>query len=73
MFCVLMALVKCDGKAGVYTLDEESGYSRTTIIKHCKALIERGWIVRFHHGPWYITERGKIALAIEVGRRSKKK
>ena len=69
-FCILMALTRVK-QAGYHTIAEISGYSRQGMHNILPYLIQRGCVRKPCHGQFQITERGKIALAIEVGKRTR--
>ena len=72
VFAILGALVRCNGWASVAMIVEVSGYSRQTFEAARPGLMRRSWTGR-SGGELYITERGKLALAIETGRRTKRR
>ena len=69
-FCVLMALTRV-AQARYQEIAEISGYSRQGMHNLLPYLIQRGCVHKPCHGQFQITERGKIALAIEVGKRTR--
>lgn len=65
---VLEALVALGGAGSRYQIRAYSGYDS----EHCTAMLRAlGWIETPHVGMFVITERGKIALAIDMGRKSR--
>jgi hypothetical protein len=71
VFCYLMAMVKLDRDARAQEISEVAGYSSTGFQGVFQPMERRGWVVRPLVNRYMITERGKIALAIEVGRRAR--
>jgi hypothetical protein len=71
VFCVLMALVKDGGIANIYQLVAGSGYEHSYVWTIMSGLRERCWVYKPTWHSYGITERGKIALAIEVGIRAR--
>lgn len=72
-FCFLSALVMHGGEADAAQISEASGYAfeRYQVVSNkmiANCLLRKPWA-----GRWQITERGKIALAIETGRRTKRR
>ena len=70
-FCILMALVEYVGYASTHQISAASGYDVTRYWYMIKRLEDRGCVFKPFNGGWIITERGKIAVAIEVGRRAR--
>lgn len=52
-------------------ISDVSGYEISYFYRAAPPLLQRGWIFRPFHGKYQMTERGKIVLAIEIGRRTK--
>jgi hypothetical protein len=74
VFSILMALVEYGGSASRAEIEAASGYGANYTSQLMWGLRNRGWTwsVKGRRGSAIsITELGKIALAIEVGRRSK--
>lgn len=69
VLAILMALINLGDAGTRYQIIAESGYDSHNYIM--PRLLERNWILQPFVGLWIITERGKIAVAIEVGRRTK--
>jgi len=58
--------------AKLHQIAAASGYEPGTAHRLQLPLIRRGWAVRLDFANrWWVTERGKIAVAIEIGRRSR--
>lgn len=73
-FCILMALVQLGGLADVGALIRRAGYTRSKFQVLAWPVIRANqWAHKVQAGRYEITERGKIALAIEVGRRTKRR
>lgn len=75
VFCILMALVRCGGLAPLWEVEDVSGYDISgKNFRAIKILKELGLIEHYRYrrpGSLVITEKGKIALAIEVGKRTR--
>lgn len=77
VFCMLMALTEMD-EMSVHELAAATGYSLGAEglggghWKAMQRMMEVGLVRKPWKGRWMITERGKIALAIEVGRRTRR-
>lgn len=87
VFAILLAL--CEGEMDRYEISAATGYADGYMGLVSQGMVERGWVgshycsssdrVRKSGGgrkagsKWWITERGKIAVAIEVGRRAKER
>lgn len=76
-FCVLMGLLEFE-EASEFQISVASGYSpkgnqSSGLYRTLRALVRMEFVRRPWAGKWAITERGKIALAIEVGRRTKQR
>ena len=73
ILAILLAVVEYgDGGATLTEIIVASGYLSGTVYRAAPGLLDRGWIARPSYGRrWFATERGKIAVAIEVGRRAK--
>jgi hypothetical protein len=71
VFCVLMALLEYD-TASMRDMSLATGYDVGKYSVVVRRMTELGWLVKPWNGGWRITERGKIGLAIEVGRRARK-
>lgn len=81
VFATLMAL--SEGDMDTFEIEAASGFSRNYLGVFSQGMKSRGWIgYHYSRGPnnkygdrkagkWWITERGKIVLAIECGRRTK--
>jgi len=78
VFYILMALTEQD-EMSVHELSAASGYNlgmEGWVRSHWKTMrrmLALGLIRKPWNGRWMITERGKIALAIAVGRRSRRR
>ncbi len=70
VLAILMALVNMGGTGSRHEVGVVSGYEGSLDYIPAR-LFERGWIVGRYMRKWQITERGKIAVAIEMGRRSR--
>ena len=73
VFCILMALIEYQGTAHFSDIECASGFTSDSFYGQARRLLSRGWISHPYYGCWMITERGKIALAVEVGRRTKQR
>jgi hypothetical protein len=71
VFCMLMAIVECGGFASIHQIMAASGYEQSYISTFKMKLVQRGWMDNPTRSIYAITERGKIALAIEVGIRAR--
>lgn len=78
VFCILMALTEYDiatpaqiVAASGYNCFNSHGQRTGRCHTAMQQMIKLGLIGRPWHGVWMITEKGKIALAIEVGKRSR--
>ncbi len=71
VFCILMALLEYDSEASVHEMSAASGYDVGKYMKVVTRMMVLGWVVKPWNGRWSITERGKIAVAIEVGCRAR--
>lgn len=79
VFSTLMAL--SEGEMDRFEIAAATGFHVTYLGQISQGMVARGWIgrhgrggARVEYGPphrWWITERGKIVLAIECGRRTK--
>lgn len=77
VFATLMAL--SEGEMDRYEIAAVTGYEPAYLGTFSQGMVSRGWIgthyskgVRYgKYNQWWITERGKIVLAIECGRRTK--
>jgi hypothetical protein len=69
MFCMLAAILRLGGHAEAYDVIELSGYPMQSLASQIRTAKDLGWIER-RSGLYWLTERGKIALAIEEGRQS---
>jgi hypothetical protein len=83
VFATLMAL--SEGEKDRYEIAASTGFHRGYLSQISQGMVSRGWIGTHYargsrskyagvsgSGPrWWITERGKIVLAIECGRRTK--
>lgn len=71
VFVILGALVACDGHAKAGVVADAAGYSSVSLFIVRGAAVSAGLIATpgGHDATWYITERGKIAYALESGRR----
>lgn len=69
MFCMLMAILRLGGHAAAHDLIEVSGYQAASLGGTIRTAKDLGWIER-RSGLYWLTERGKIALAIEEGRQT---
>jgi hypothetical protein len=56
-----------------WQLEASSGYVISKYQRALDLLVSLEWVRKPWNGRWGITERGKIALAIEVGRRTKQR
>jgi hypothetical protein len=72
IFCVMMALTEFQ-QASREQIIAASGYAWGSFDAVFPKMMEIGYIRKPWNGRWQITERGKIALAIEVGRRTKQR
>lgn len=73
-FCILMALVQLGGLAEGAALIRRAGYTRSKFrVVAWPQIRAYQWALKARSGRYEITERGKIALAIEVGRRTKRR
>jgi DNA-binding IclR family transcriptional regulator len=71
IFATLTALVELmDRPASSHDIAAASGFSGNYLYRMSCRLESLGWVAALP-GRWWITERGKIVLAIERGRRSK--
>lgn len=68
-FCVLGALIKMEGSGDNRTIAAYSGYEEETVRRALRQLITAGLVERVQQGIYMISERGKIAQAIQVGRK----
>jgi hypothetical protein len=71
IFCMLMAIVECGGFASIHQIMAASGYEKSYVSTFKAKLMQRGWMYMPNSRLFGITERGKIALAIEVGIRAR--
>jgi DNA-binding IclR family transcriptional regulator len=71
VFAILGALVERDGLGRVVQIMAASGYELTSVQRAIIPMVKQGWVARPFQGLWILTERGKIAFAIETGRRTK--
>lgn len=71
IYCVLAAIIECGGEASETQITVVSGYSKGTFggLKHM--MQGAGLLAGALRYGWIITERGKIALAIEMGQRAR--
>lgn len=65
---VLEAFVRCGGTANLLELAYEAGHNGAYVYYAVRQLIADGCAVKCFWGRYAITERGKIALALHVGR-----
>lgn len=70
VFSILGALILIGGHGDSHQIAEASGYEIGSYMRFSGTMKRLGWIER-RAGLIHITERGKIAHAIEVGRRTK--
>ena len=71
-FAILQALVRLGGGGRTRDVAEVAGYAYNGFSIYRPKLVKNHW-ADCRHGFWVITERGKIALAIEVGRQAKRR
>lgn len=71
-YCILMAIVRCGDIARLGDIAEESGYEKKTVETSLPRLREFH-VVERHGWKSVITEKGKIALALEVGKRTQRR
>jgi hypothetical protein len=75
VFDFLETLIRLGGSGNIYDVAAVSGYTTSTFKRLSSAIQARGWMMlpfaTKHKALYVITERGKIAHAIEVGRRTK--
>lgn len=70
VFCILMALLE-NSESSSAQISAASGYQFDKYQRVAAHMVSLGWMRKPWNGKWQITERGKIVLAIEVGRRTK--
>lgn len=68
---VLKAIIEYGGFANRFQIEAASRYQVLSSDRALFAIQKYGWVYRPYHGFWAITERGKIVLAVEIGRRTK--
>lgn len=73
VFAILGALVRLERESRAWEIADVAGYSINYFARIKFVLFDRGWIERPFAMSYRITERGKIALAIETGRRTKRR
>jgi len=73
VFAILGALVRLGRADRAWSIAEVSGYSSNYFARVKPDLLMLGWIERPFSMNYRITERGKIALAIETGRRTRRR
>lgn len=72
MYCLLGAMLRDPDKAWRRgDIAVEAGYAVSSLFRYMKALELMGWVERPFVNRYMITERGKIAFAIEIGRMTK--
>ena len=71
LFAFLGALVQLGGSATTRDMADVSGYSSRYFWKFLPEMEQAGW-VDYTAGRRILTERGKLAFAIESGRRVKR-
>jgi hypothetical protein len=71
-FCILIALLEHD-EATARQMSVATGYDVGKYMRPITQMMLLGWVVKPWNGVWKITERGKIVLAIETGRRSRRR
>jgi hypothetical protein len=67
VFCVLMSIVSYGGFAAIHQIAAISGYEPSYILAVMVGMKKREWVYKPSSQLFAIGERGKIALAIEVG------
>jgi DNA-binding IclR family transcriptional regulator len=68
---ILGALVELGKPASLSEIIAASGYEYGSFYRAAGPIMRHGWMRKPFNGRYEITERGKIALAIEIGRRTK--
>ena len=71
VFCILRAMTLIGDISHRKEIANAAGYETLTFVRYASSMIRAGFIVKPFAGKFAITEKGKIALAIEMGRRSK--
>jgi hypothetical protein len=67
----LRAIIEHGGFASRYQIQAASRYELLSSDRVLFTIQKYGWVYRPYNGFWAITERGKLVLAIEIGRRTK--
>lgn len=69
MYCLLGAMLREPDKAWRRAdIAIDAGYAVSSLFRYMRALELMGWVSRPFVNQYMITERGKIAFAIETGR-----
>lgn len=70
VFDIIATLLQMQGEGSMVQIEDQSGYRANNIFQYTGRMQRAGWIEKRHH-RWFLTERGKIAHAIETGRKTK--
>lgn len=70
IFVIMQAMANI-GIADRFGIEAETGYHWRYFYRNMPSIFRRAWVYRPCWGYYALTERGKIALAIEMGRRTK--
>ena len=69
MYCILAAMMTdSDGDWTRADIAIDAGYAISSLFRYMKALEHMGWIDRPFANRYRLTERGKIAFAVQTGR-----
>jgi hypothetical protein len=71
VFAIMQAIVYYGGYANKYQVAADSGYSLGSVNRMIFSILDREWAYSPYNGLFGLTERGKLVLAIETGRRTK--
>lgn len=71
LFCIMKALIEGGDFLKVEQISAYSGYEIGTIRRAIPVMLGLNWVVRPQPGIYALAERGKMALAIQVGRKSR--